>query len=103
MFEDLIINITCSKLHYTLKEYYGGFCDIYKPFGNNIRSYDVISQYPSVMSKYDMPVKEITRVVGDPYKFRENPFGFFYVNVTAPNIQIPILPYRLKHLVVCIG
>ena len=57
------------------------------PFGNNIRSYDVISQYPSVMSKYDMPVKEITRVVGDPYKFRENPFGFFYVNVTAPNIQ----------------
>jgi hypothetical protein len=49
------------------------------------------------MQKYPMPVKNMVRVIGDPYLFVKNPFGFFHVKVTAPkNLHIPILPFRIK-------
>ena len=51
---------------------------------------------PAVMHKYPMPVKNMIRVVGNPYLFMENPFGFFHVKVTAPDLHLPILPYRVK-------
>lgn len=95
--DDTIINISDKNIHNEIRSaYYGGYCDVFKPFGKNIRSYDVISQYPGVMKKYPMPVKNMTRVVGNPYLFVENPFGFFHVNVTAPDLHIPILPHRIK-------
>jgi hypothetical protein len=94
---DTVININDNKLHNELKEaYFGGYCDVFKPYGTNIRSYDVISQYPSIMAKYPMPTKSSVRVSGDPYLLVDDPFGFFYVNVTAPdNLHIPILPKRI--------
>jgi hypothetical protein len=97
MDKDTIINITNTKLHFTLKEaYYGGICDIYKPEGKNIHSYDVNSLYPDSMCKFDMPIGKPIHVIGDPYKYDSKPFGFFYVNVNAPNINIPLLPHRLQ-------
>lgn len=38
--------------------------DSFIPEGDNIYSYDVISQYPSVMHKYPMPVKSMRHVIG---------------------------------------
>lgn len=95
--ENVVINITDNDSITFLKESFkGGYCDVFLPSGKNIRSYDVISQYPSVMHKRPMPVKSMTRVIGDPHLFMENPFGFFRVNVTAPDLHIPILPHRVK-------
>src|SRR5690606_7422196 len=96
--DDTIINLSDNKVDHEMREaQYGGYCDVFKPYGKNIYSYDVISQYPSVMQKYPMPVKSMIRVVGNPYLFMENPFAFFQVKVTAPkNLHIPILPYRIK-------
>jgi hypothetical protein len=76
------------------KSYYGGFVDVYKPMGINIKSYDVNSLYPYAMWKHPMPVGAPNYFEGSP----KNPskiFGFVYANVTCPtHIKTPILPMR---------
>ena len=37
----------------------GGSTEMYKPFGKNIRSLDINSLYPSMMSKWDFGVGTI--------------------------------------------
>jgi hypothetical protein len=91
------IPMILSKLHYILKEsYYGGITDIYKPLGRNIHSFDVNSLYPSSMKKYPMPVGNPTYFSGNPYFIDNDPFGFFRVKVTAPDLKIPFLPVKVK-------
>jgi hypothetical protein len=79
------------------KSYTGGSVDVYRPVGENIYRYDVNSLYPSVMSEFPSPVGKITKFKGDILKYENNPFGFFYVNVKAPEyMHIPILQTRVK-------
>jgi DNA polymerase elongation subunit (family B) len=74
------------------KGYTGGAVDMYIPKGKNIKCYDVNSLYPSAMFKYDMPIGTPSKFEGDIRRIEENPFGFFYVRITAPdNILHPIL------------
>jgi DNA polymerase elongation subunit (family B) len=47
------------------KSYTGGAVDVYKPYGENIKVYDVKSLYPSVMLNNPMPV-------GNPTYFEGN-------------------------------
>lgn len=47
------------------KSYTGGAVDVYKPYGENIKVYDVKSLYPSVMLNNPMPI-------GDPTYFEGN-------------------------------
>lgn len=77
------------------KAYYGGITDSYRPFGKNIHSYDVNSLYPAAMKSFPMPVGHPRHFIGDPYLIDKNPFGFFEVKVTAPDIKIPFLPTKM--------
>jgi hypothetical protein len=77
--------------------YTGGACDVYKPFGKNIKGYDVNGLYPSTMAEKEMPVGNPISFHGDISKYEEDPFGFFEVDVTAPlDLNVPILQIRMK-------
>jgi DNA polymerase type B, organellar and viral len=87
------------------KGYTGGSVDVYKPYGENIYRYDVNSLYPYVMREYPMPVGNPTLFEGDisiisegnGYNLINRPFGFFEVEITAPeNLGVPLLQTRIK-------
>jgi DNA polymerase type B, organellar and viral len=94
------IPIINDKIYDDIKpSYTGGACDVYKPFSffSKIFAYDVNSLYPSVMQFNELPVGEPTYFEGDITKIENNPFGFFEVEVTAPdNLYVPLLQTRLK-------
>lgn len=79
------------------KAYTGGSVDVIKPYGKNIRRYDVNSLYPYVMKEYPMPVGKPTFFEGDILKVENKPFGFFKVEVTTPdNLNVPILQTKVN-------
>jgi hypothetical protein len=119
------IPIIYGEMYNFFKEgYTGGAVDVYKPYGKNVRRYDVNSLYPSVMHTFPMPVGNPTYFEGDilsiptlacaPLRQQRNdvtakakesseinlsnkPFGIFEVEVIAPeNMNIPILQKRVK-------
>jgi len=102
---DTVPNIK-SKLHNILKQsYFGGICEVYKTFGDNIRSYDVNSLYPSAMKTFPMPTGIPVYVKGTLDNIKKYsvgssdsiPFGFYMAKITAPvNMDKPILPFKLK-------
>nr|YP_009487321.1 hypothetical protein [Russula virescens]AWB36223.1 hypothetical protein [Russula virescens] len=77
--------------------YTGGSTDMFIPYGENIKCYDVNSLYPSVMIDQDMPIGKPIKFSGDISKFEKDAFGFFKVKVNCPeNIMHPILQIRYK-------
>ena len=73
--------------------YYGGRCEIFKPYGYNLNAYDFNSLYPYGMLQ-DLPVGQpIYSLIKDLSKI----FGFVKVKVTTPdNIYVPVLPCKVK-------
>lgn len=79
------------------KSYTGGATDVYKPHGYNINGYDCNSLYSTSMETLPMPVGNMTYFEGDISKHVKKPFGFFEVEVTAPdNLYVPIIQTRIK-------
>jgi DNA polymerase type B, organellar and viral len=85
------------------KSYTGGAVDVYKPYGENIKVYDIKSLYPSVMLNNPMPVGNPTYFEGnilsnkDYWINNDKPFGFFYVKLQAPkDMKEPILQVKRK-------
>jgi len=79
------------------KSYTGGSTDMYIPHGKNIYAYDVNSLYPYVMKECPVPIGNITYFEGDISKIDNNPYGFFEVEITAPNnLNIPILQTKIN-------
>lgn len=95
--DNRLIPILVGNIYNDIRRgYYGGFVDIYRPFGKNIKSYDVNSLYPYIMSKCYMPVGAPIHYKGS-YPFPDNFFGFVEVKVSCPpHLRTPILPYRYK-------
>jgi hypothetical protein len=94
---DNIPKLNGEIYNFISKGYYGGAVDVYKPklIKGKIFRYDVNSLYPYVMSKFDMPVGNPKYFEGDIFKFTDNPFGFFEVEVEAPKfLNHPILLYK---------
>ena len=91
------------------KSYTGGSVDMYIPYSDEIVYwYDVISLYPYIMANFDMPVgipKHFTvNNLDNNFNFLEyyqrvydkRPYGFFLVDVTAPDFLIhPILQTKV--------
>lgn len=74
------------------KSFTGGYTDMYIPFGENIRCYDVNSLYPYVMNNMNMPVGNITLFEGNILKINPKAFGFFECIISTPkNLKHPIL------------
>jgi DNA polymerase type B, organellar and viral len=80
--------------------YTGGATDMYIPkskSGVKLKSLDVNSLYPSQMESRLMPIGTPTYFEGDIRKIVQNPFGFFYCEITAPDdIKHPILQTHVK-------
>lgn len=72
------------------KGYFGGRVEIFKmKCFDKFYYYDFTSLYPYVMKKYDMPV-------GKPMEtseFQEDKIGFYEVEVSVPDMYIPVLPF----------
>lgn len=82
--------------------YTGGAVDMFIPNslkGEKIFCYDVNSVYPSVMLNNMLPIGTPTFFNGNILKncFGDNPFGFFYCKITAPNyLMHPIIQTHVK-------
>jgi hypothetical protein len=106
--KDGLVPIIQSKLHRIIKQsYYGGITEVYKSRGRNIKSYDVNSLYPHSMKSCPMPtgqptyvngnLKYILKYVANNQSFNKIPFGFFNVDVVAPEVlDKPFLPTKIK-------
>lgn len=111
-----IIPIIKSKLHKIIKlSYFGGLTDVFKPFGSNIRSFDINSLYPHSMKTFPMPtgtpiyvqgnLENIKKYIGGTnlsdkerlYSYLDKiPFGFYFVDIKAPdNLDKPFLPTKI--------
>jgi DNA polymerase type B, organellar and viral len=92
------IPIITGKTFTDLKNSYtGGSTEMFIPFGTNVYGYDVNSLYPTVMKKEYMPVGNITFFEGDIRKVDKKAFGFFEVEITAPdNIKHPIIQTKVN-------
>ncbi len=78
--------------------YRGGFVDVYKPFAENVKSYDVNSLYPSAMANNPVPVGAPIYFEGNPLKYlsQDEMFGYFYVEVQTPkDMKVPILQHTI--------
>ncbi|OTA50165.1 hypothetical protein K449DRAFT_427466 [Hypoxylon sp. EC38] len=61
--------------------YYGGRCEVFKPYGNNLNAYDFNSLYPYAMLQ-DLPVGQPTySLIKDLSKI----FGYVKVKITSPD------------------
>jgi hypothetical protein len=89
--------ITGQMFHDLRKSFSGGAVDIYKPYGRNIKGYDVNSLYPTQMNQFPMPVGKITYFEGNILKIDPDAFGFFEVDISAPSdLNIPILQTKIN-------
>jgi hypothetical protein len=95
------VHMLSGKISNSIRQgYTGGSTDMYipqPPIGVKIYSYDVNSLYPYTMRSFEYPIGRPTYFEGNILKFDENPFGFFYCKITAPdNLLHPILQTHLK-------
>lgn len=70
--------------------YYGGRCEVFKRYGENLNYYDINSLYPYVMKKYQYPTLDSDY----SYSVKFNMNGFYECEVEAPKLNIPFLPIK---------
>src|SRR5690606_19713576 len=64
------------------KAYYGGMVEVYKPYAENLKKYDVNSLYPDSMKKRAMPVGNPIYFEGDlSYLENAKSMGFVYASI----------------------
>jgi hypothetical protein len=100
------IPIIQGELYQILKNSFtGGSVDVYKPRpeeNEKVFRYDVNSLYPFVMKEKNMPIGNPIYFNGDilyvyDYLGLERPFGFFEVEIKAPdNMKIPLLQTKIQ-------
>ena len=79
------------------ESYFGGITDVYKLYGENIYYYDVNSLYPEAMIN-PMPSKLITHHRNMESILFSEFFGFCTAKIITPdNLEMPLLPLRLKN------
>lgn len=79
------------------KSYTGGAVDVYIPYGKNVVRHDVNSLYPYIMKNFPMPVGDPTFFEGDITQIDKEAFGFFNVEIQAPEgLHVPLLQTRVK-------
>ena len=80
------------------KSYTGGSTDMFKPFGNNIYSYDVNSLYPYIMKTSKFPVGIISKFIGDITILNDKEYYWFAASdiSTKKDLYQPYLQLHLK-------
>jgi hypothetical protein len=84
--------------NYIKTAYYGGITEVYKPYGSNLRYYDVNSLYPFVALN-DMAGTECHYLESYEEKGLNltNLFGFFYCKVKTKNQYLGLLPMHINN------
>jgi len=94
------IRISYTPLPPYLKVGGGGALDMFipKPLKDiKIHAYDINSLYPFVMLTNEYPVGNPTYFSGNIFLSKDNPFGFFYCKINAPDsLKHPILQLHHK-------
>lgn len=93
----LIRNIDNKELR---EGYFGGRCEVFKRYGEDLYYYDFNSLYPSVMKQFEYPI-------GD-YTITKTPKTKLYISkinwVCPKNLEIPVLPMKINNkLMFCTG
>ena len=79
--------------HNRISAFFGGIKAMFK----TLYYYDVNSLYPTVMSKFDMPVGKPVAFEGDIRKVDPSAYGVFFCKITSPdNLLHPIIQRRIK-------
>ncbi|MES5849462.1 MULTISPECIES: DNA polymerase [unclassified Bacillus cereus group] len=90
------------------KAYHGGRVEIIKPIAENVKHYDKVSMYPSIMKEMEVPYglvktyrlgeKILPIDVYESYKYsnKKNGNGFALVKINIPEMNIPPLPYKFS-------
>jgi uncharacterized protein YprB with RNaseH-like and TPR domain len=88
------VSIAKGDLENTIRQaYYGGSVEVIIPYGENLYYYDANSLYPTAMLK-PLPVGQPVHSLN---KNLNELFGYVKATVTTPpNLQVPILPYKMK-------
>lgn len=96
--KDIKIPLIYNKIYKDIKDSYtGGSVDVFKPYGENIKGYDVNSLYPYIMKFFKMPVGTVKYFMGDISLLGEIPYGIFEVELETPKfIRHPILQVRVR-------
>jgi DNA polymerase type B, organellar and viral len=96
--DEKLIPLIYDQIFKDIKSAYtGGTVDVINPQGDGIFGYDINSLYPFVMLNYPMPVGSPVYFEGDITLIEKKPFGFFEVEVIAPEgLNIPILQTIFK-------
>lgn len=92
-----LVPILNGPIYNDIKQsYFGGFVDVYKPYAEDVKSYDVNSLYPDSMLKNPMPMGKPLYFEGSNHSHIKNLFGFVYCKISISNLKTPILPVRFK-------
>lgn len=95
--KDIIPKFSGQMFNDIKESFTGGHTDMYIPFGEKLKHYDVNSLYPFVMYDKDMPVAPIKYFEGDILTKVKDPFGFFYCEIITPeNMDRPVLQTKVK-------
>jgi len=85
LLKDIKILLNFNERTQDIKDSYtGGSVDVFKPYGKNIKGYDVNSLYPYIMKYCKMPVATVKYFTADIYLLGEIPYGIFEVEVETP-------------------
>nr|Q01529.1 RecName: Full=Probable DNA polymerase [Podospora anserina]CAA43117.2 DNA polymerase [Podospora anserina] len=97
--DNLIPVVLNNSLFTSIKAaYYGGVAEVYRPYGKNLRYYDVNSLYPFV-AKNTMPGHECKYIESKKGLKLSELFGFFYCKVTTNNQYLGLLPVHNQGLI----
>lgn len=85
LLKDIKIPLIFNEIYKDIKDSYtGGSVDVFKPYGENIKGYDVNSLYPYIMKYCKMPVATVKYFTGDISLLGDIPYGIFEVEVETP-------------------
>lgn len=98
LLKDIKIPLIFNEIYKYIKDSYtGGSVDVFKPYGENIKGYDVNSLYPYIMKYCKMPVATVKYFTGDISLLGDIPYGIFEVEVETPEyIRHPILQVKAR-------
>jgi len=94
--EHKIASITQSYHYNFIKSgYYGGITEVYKPYGKDLKYYDVNSLYPHAALN-PMPGTNVQYIEskGDTSLNLDDLFGFFFCTVKTNNGYLGLLPMK---------
>lgn len=88
-----------TAYNHARKGYYGGRCQVFRPYAKSGYRYDINSAYPAALVALDLPCgpfESLTDSRDIANRFERGDEGIFTALVNVPNMHVPPLPVRGK-------